>query len=979
VAMAIVPSLTAVVVLTSPFHQLMRNLETFNVWPREVQYTRGAWFAVHNTYTILLAICLVLVIIFALTKAPKEKRGAGVFFVIGLIFALGGNLVHVLGVLPFDVNPTYLGTGLAIIFIHLAHTDNKHGIIFRFMNTLRSRTTFPVLFAMFLLMIVVVVFVTRTTRISMEQAEESAFEAATRAVRAHMDTAELVLRNTTKALSDSATFLHAIHNGTQEEIWQAVHDAAVRFEVDEIIVSDAEGFTLARSHIPSHMHNPAEGVNAFGDNISGVPSMAAALRGENRILYTPTPTAEMVMTATAPIMDGENLLGGMVVNFTIGTDDFLEGLKELFGIDATVFNRSGYSVASTLIHPMHGTRAVGTQADNNIIQTVMGQGQEMTLLLDVFDTLPYYAHYFALPGVDGTPNAMMFIGLSREVGFAARNIEQRNIALIALSGIAIVSVIMYFLIFASLKSLSGLGATLKDVAAGNINVNIDRAKITTDEIGTLTSDVCELVDVVKSMVDDLSGTRHNVYTLGDWSYKIDTEKYQNSFREVVEGVNAIVEENLTDLRLQIDILNRLSDGDFAIEVKDRVGDFNIQPQAVRAVVANLQSVMTEMNGMIHAAAVLGDLRYSIDYSRFNGGWRELMQGLEGFAKAVEKPVAEIRDVMEKLALGDFSTTVTGNYAGDFLVIKNAVNATMDALSTYIAEISRALAAVADGDLTMAITRDFVGEFATIKKSINNISDTLRNTIKEIFLAADQVLSGAKQISTSAVDLANGAQDQAASVEELNTSIELISMQTRQNAENATEANAISDKSTTSAGEGNNAMAQMLTAMEQIKESSGAISKIIQAIQDIAFQTNLLALNAAVEAARAGEHGKGFAVVAEEVRSLAARSQASAKETTALIEASISRVENGADIAEATSSSLAAIVKNAADVTAIINKIASASNEQIDAIAVVSEGLMDVVRVVQSNSAISEETATASEELSSQAEVLQQLVGYFRIK
>jgi len=186
--------------------------------------------------------------------------------------------------------------------------------------------------------------------------------------------------------------------------------------------------------------------------------------------------------------------------------------------------------------------------------------------------------------------------------------------------------------------------------------------------------------------------------------------------------------------------------------------------------------------------------------------------------------------------------------------------------------------LSQNDLDIQITRDYVGSFSTIKEAVTDIIATLNRVIRDIAASAELVSSESKNISASSLTIAQGAAEQASSVEQLNATILTINESASRNAASAKNAEVISGESQINAANGDKNMQSMLGSMEGIKESSNKITHIIKVIEDIAFQTNLLALNAAVEAARAGEHGKGFAVVAEEVRTLAGRSQTSAKET-----------------------------------------------------------------------------------------------------
>jgi len=167
-------------------------------------------------------------------------------------------------------------------------------------------------------------------------------------------------------------------------------------------------------------------------------------------------------------------------------------------------------------------------------------------------------------------------------------------------------------------------------------------------------------------------------------------------------------------------------------------------------------------------------------------------------------------------------------------------------------------------------------------------------------------------------------------------------------------------------------------MEDINSTSGEIGKIVKNIEDIAFQTNILALNAAVEAARAGAAGKGFAVVADEVRNLASKSAEASKNTSSLIESTLQAVERGAQIANKTAQALGEVVTGVEDVTKTISQISTASEEQANAVKQVTLGIDQISSVVQTNSATAEESAAASEELSSQAQVLKDLVGQFKL-
>lgn len=343
------------------------------------------------------------------------------------------------------------------------------------------------------------------------------------------------------------------------------------------------------------------------------------------------------------------------------------------------------------------------------------------------------------------------------------------------------------------------------------------------------------------------------------------------------------------------------------------------------------------------------------------------------SRMISKPINKMVEAADKLAMGDVNVSVEAN-------TKDEIGRLMKSFGKMIANIreqAHTVERLADGDLTVDI--EIKSENDLLGQKLHKLIEDLNRMFGDINSSAEQVAVGAKQVSDSSMILSQGATEQASSIEELTAALEEISSQTELNAKNADNANKLTEAAKSNALEVKNQMNDMLQAMEDIKKSSAAISKIIKVIDDIAFQTNILSLNAAVEAARAGQHGKGFAVVAEEVRNLAARSAEAAKETTEMIEDSIKKSETGTKISEKTAEALNKIVKQVERVADLVNDIAKASNEQASAITQINQGIMQVSEVVQTNTATAEENAAASEELSRQAELLKQMVGGVKYK
>lgn len=322
---------------------------------------------------------------------------------------------------------------------------------------------------------------------------------------------------------------------------------------------------------------------------------------------------------------------------------------------------------------------------------------------------------------------------------------------------------------------------------------------------------------------------------------------------------------------------------------------------------------------------------------------------------------------------------TDSYAGFIKNVADGINHLLDAFIVPVKEVTNVITSLSEGDLTQTITSDFDGEFAVMRDAINESLANLKQMVMKIRESASSISLAAAEMSQGNTDLSRRTEQQASNLEETAASMEELTSTVKHNAKSADQADQLAIRTKEEAELGRTVVAQAVNAMGEINTSSKRIADIIGVIDEIAFQTNLLALNAAVEAARAGEQGRGFAVVASEVRNLAGRSATAAKEIKALINDSVTKVAEGSQLVDESGKRLSEIVNSVNKVSGIVAEIAAASKQQSSGIEQVNEVVAQLDDVTQQNAAQVEQVAANSEVMDEQAQGLQELVGFFKIK
>ncbi|WP_301232536.1 methyl-accepting chemotaxis protein [Pandoraea capi] len=296
----------------------------------------------------------------------------------------------------------------------------------------------------------------------------------------------------------------------------------------------------------------------------------------------------------------------------------------------------------------------------------------------------------------------------------------------------------------------------------------------------------------------------------------------------------------------------------------------------------------------------------------------------------------------------------------------------------IGEMAQHFESISKGDLQQDIVALGTNEIGTLQRALDKMQAELAGTVRHIRASTESITVAASEIASGNVDLSARTEQQASSLQETASSMEQITSTVKQNADNARQASSLARNASEIAGQGSAVVSRVIGTMDEINQSSARIADIIAIIEGIAFQTNILALNAAVEAARAGEEGRGFAVVAGEVRSLAQRSSAAAKEIKTLIDASVDRVQAGASLVDQAGKTMQEITNAVQRVTDIMGEISAASEAQSGGIDQIARAVTQMDEVTQQNAALVEEAAAASQSLEDQVQSLKRAVAIFRV-
>lgn len=458
----------------------------------------------------------------------------------------------------------------------------------------------------------------------------------------------------------------------------------------------------------------------------------------------------------------------------------------------------------------------------------------------------------------------------------------------------------------------------------------------------------------------------NMYTevaQGNMDYRIDIRKHPNSYGNILENINSMIDVPVAAIRDFSYAMAKLSSGDFESKVSNNyLGEFENLKRAFNDISKVLKRIQND-SLMLNEAALHGQLNIQVDASRYKGDFAIIVNTINNFTLIAKNVFDEAIFGLRALQKGNFDKRIETEYKGDFDIMKETVNNTAETLTKFITDVAGLNEEATSGNLEAKIDEvSYKGGYLEVAQGINSFSKKVEHIVDTVKIASSEVLAAANNVNKLAQSIASGAEQQSTSLEQTTSSIEEISGNISETTKNAGRTNTVALETADVAQKGGESVDETVKAMNIISE------KII-IIEDIVYQTNLLALNAAIEAARAGEHGKGFAVVAAEVRKLAQRSKVAAEEISKII-------KNSVGISKEAGELIQSLLPKIEETASLVSDISEGSKEQEVGIEQINIAMSELAAVTQTNSVASNELSSSAEELDAQAGELSKMMVHY---
>lgn len=473
-----------------------------------------------------------------------------------------------------------------------------------------------------------------------------------------------------------------------------------------------------------------------------------------------------------------------------------------------------------------------------------------------------------------------------------------------------------------------------------------------DQFQTIFESLKEVKEAIGSLIEDTVNLSTDAVE-GKLSSRADTTKHQGDYRKIIEGINLTLDSMIVPIQSAIKIIDQIAKGIIPSKVtSEQKGDFNLLKISINQCIDGL-------NGLAEANNVLQKMAVN-DYSgNVEGHYEGIYAEVAEACSDLQRNFKHVVQIALNISKGDFcdlhELETTGKRSENDTLVPSFIN-----VEKALVMITEKAKLIANGDLTVSLER--LSDKDELMLALSNMVTRLNEIVASIMEAAHNVATSSNEMSTAAVQISEGVSEQSSSAEEVSSSMEEMTSTIQQNSDNANQTEQIAKKSAQGIIDVNEASGKSLDAMRQISEK-------IKIINDIASKTDILAINAAIEAARAGEQGKGFAVVAAEIRKLAEVSQNAAVEINSLSVTSLK-------ITEETGSLMEKIIPEIQKTAQLIQEVAVSSNEQKTGSEEITKAIVQFSQVTQQNAAAAEEMSSNSEELASQAELLKETIGFF---